>query len=107
MPSRIDTLTYAGFGLLGAGTTGELVKDAVNHACPPLPVKSENIMELNLFFGYLPGYELNLTGVIAMLGAGMMLLSIYRGSKEKKRRIERESFPNPIVKNPDDRSPGL
>ena len=104
MPSRIDTLTYTGFGLLGAGTTGELVKEAVHVLeCPDIPVKpvSENIMELNLFFGYLPGYELNLTGIIAMLGAAMMLLSIYRGSKEKKRRLERESFPNSTVRDPE------
>ena len=105
MPSRIDTLTYTGFGLLGAGTTGELVKEAVHVLeCPDIPVKpvSENIMELNLFFGYLPGYELNLTGIIAILGAAMMLLSIYRGSKEKKRRIERETFPNSVVRDPNE-----
>ncbi|MES0328633.1 MAG: hypothetical protein ABUK13_10655 [Gammaproteobacteria bacterium] len=70
--------------------------------CPILPIEAaQNIMELNLFFGYLPGYELNLTGVIAILGAGMMLLSIHRGSKEKKRRLERESFPNSVVRDPD------
>ena len=105
MPSRIDTLTYTGFGLLGAGTTGELVKEATINGleCPDIPavVISENIMELNLFFGYLPGYELNLTGVIAITGLVLMALSAYRGNKEKKRRIERESFPNSVVRDPD------
>ena len=110
MPSRIDTLTYAGFGFLGAGTTGKLAKDAAEEAaisaleCPPIPTEeaSINIMDLNLFFGYLPGLELNLTGVIAIAGIIMMALSAYRGNKEKKRRIERESFPNSVVRNPDE-----
>jgi hypothetical protein len=108
MPSRIDTLTYAGFGFLGAGTTGELVKESSKEAvikaleCPSMPIKetSENIMDVNLFFGYLPGYEINLTGVIAIAGVVLMALSAHRGNKEKKRRIERETFPNSVVRDP-------
>ena len=101
MPTRIDTLTYTGFGLLGAGTTGELVKEAAHSLqCPdPIEQASENLMELNLFFGYFPGYELNLTGVIAITGLIMMIRAAIKGNKEKKRRIERESFSSSIVKN--------
>ena len=104
MPTRIDTLTYTGFGLLGAGTTGELVKEAAQSLQCPLPAEkaSENLMELNLFFGYFPGYELNLTGVIAITGLIMMIRAAIKGNKEKKRRIERETFPNTVVRDPNE-----
>ena len=106
MPSRIDTLTYTGFGFLGVGTTGELVKVATTNSleCPILPIEAaQNIMELNLFFGYLPGYEVNLTGVIAITGLVIMFISARRGKKQQRKREERESWPNPVVRNPDER----
>lgn len=97
MPSRIDTLTYAGFGLLGGGTIGELSKHeaAKPLECPPLPEIpakeiAENIMDINLFFGYLPGYEINLTGVIAILGGVMMVLAARRGKKQQRQREDRD-----------------
>ena len=99
MPGRIDSLTYIGFGIVGAGTTGEIVKNAVKEcAIITAEPKTINIMDLNLFFGYLPGYELNLTGVIAMLGAGMMIFSIIRGNRAKKKREADENWIDTIVK---------
>ena len=99
MPGRIDSLTYIGFGVIGAGTTGEIVKNAAKDcAVVAVEPKAIDIMDVNLFFGYLPGYELNLTGVIAMLGAGIMLFSIIRGNKAKKKREASENWIDKIVK---------
>ena len=99
MPGRIDSLTYIGFGIVGAGTTGEIVKNAAKDcAVITTEPKSIDIMDVNLFFGYLPGYELNLTGVIAMLGAGMMIFSIVRGNRAKKKREAQENWIDDIVK---------
>ena len=96
MPSRIDTLTYAGFGLLGGGTIGEMSKESAKYPleCPPLPempVKGVvNRMDINLLFGYIPGLEINLTGVIAILGGVMMVLAARRGKKQQRQREERD-----------------
>ena len=99
MPGRIDSLTYVGFGIVGAGTTGEIVKNAAEECAVIVKgIPTVDVMDVNLFFGYLPGYELNLTGVIAMLGAGMMMFSIIRGNRAKKKREASENWIDKIVK---------
>ena len=50
MPSRIDTLTYTGFGLLGAGTTAEFAKESTGKALECLQIAEKetvvNIMDI-------------------------------------------------------------
>jgi len=80
--SRVDTGTAIGGGMLGTGTAVEIVKKGADPA--------KDLMQLDVLFGMLPGYYLNLGGLIAIVGVLILIHSAVRGWKEKKRRTERE-----------------
>ena len=91
MPGRIDTGMLTGGGLLGAGTTGEIVRSSALECALPV-IEAQNLMDIDIFFGlFQPYFYVTVTGGIAISGAILMFLSYRRGTREKKKREQRES----------------
>jgi len=79
MFSRVDSGTALGGALAGAGIAGEVSQ-----------TPAVNIMEIDILCGLIPGYYLQLTGAMAIVGTAILIISSIRGYKERQRRIERE-----------------
>jgi uncharacterized membrane protein len=82
--SRTDTGTAIGGGMLGTGTVAEIAKKGADPA--------KDLMQLDVLCGMVPGYYLNLGGLIAIIGVLILVHSAVRGWKEKKRRTERDNI---------------
>jgi|TARA_R110000782_G_scaffold209785_1_gene297945 hypothetical protein len=80
--SRTDTGTAIGGGMLGTGTVAEIAKKGTDPA--------KDLMQIDVLFGIVDGYYLNLGGLIAIVGVLILVHSAVRGWKEKKRRTERD-----------------
>ena len=92
MPARIDTGMLTGGGFLGAGATGEIVRNAAMKCAEPA-IQAKNLMDADILMGLLmPHFYVTVTGGIAIGGAILMILSYMRGSREKKKREERDKL---------------
>ena len=85
MPARIDTGMLTGGGFLGAGATGEIVRNAAMKCAEP--AIQDILMGL-----LMPHFYVTVTGGIAIGGAILMILSYMRGSREKKKREARDKL---------------
>ena len=80
MFSRVDSGTALGAGLAGGGLAAEVSKVEM----------PRNIMDFDVMFGMVPGYYLTVSGLIAITGTIILVLSFVRGNREKHRREERD-----------------
>ena len=92
--NRVATEMNAGAATMTTGLTGEVVKHV--DEIPPV-----DIMLIDWIF-WTDNFTLTTGGVIAFIGFFMLMHGGYRGHRDRKKREERERFPNSIVRGPDD-----
>ena len=101
MFDRVDTGYYLSGGTMAVGGTAEVLgnakEDTATQVCEVITkvtdkaveaVANKDIMDIDVLFGLIPGWELHISGFIIMLGALGMIKNYFDGKKRKKERIE-------------------
>ena len=92
--NRVATEMNAGAATTTTGLTAEVVKHV--DEIPPV-----DIMLIDWIF-WTDDFTLTTGGVIAFFGFFMLMHGAYRGHRERKKREERETFPDSVVRDPDE-----